>query len=36
MWLGQKGREAVSPETFRKIFIFGMLALGLNMARGLL
>jgi uncharacterized membrane protein YfcA len=36
MWLGQKGREAASPETFRKIFVFGMLALGLNMARGLL
>ena len=36
VWLGQKGREAASPETFRKIFIFGMLALGLNMARGLL
>jgi uncharacterized membrane protein YfcA len=36
VWLGQKGREAVSPETFRRIFIFGMLALGLNMARALL
>ena len=36
VWLGQKGRNAASPETFRKIFIFGMLALGLNMARGLL
>lgn len=36
VWLGQKGREAASPETFRRIFIFGMLALGLNMARGLL
>jgi uncharacterized membrane protein YfcA len=36
MWLGQKGREAASPETFRKVFVFGMLALGLNMARGLL
>jgi uncharacterized membrane protein YfcA len=36
VWLGQKGREAVSPETFRRIFILGMLALGLNMARGLL
>jgi uncharacterized membrane protein YfcA len=36
VWLGQKGREAASPETFRKIFIFGMLALGLNMARALL
>ena len=36
VWLGQKAREAVSPETFRRIFIFGMLALGLNMARTLL
>jgi uncharacterized membrane protein YfcA len=36
MWLGQKGREAVSAETFRRIFIFAMLALGLNMARALL
>jgi uncharacterized protein len=36
VWLGQKSREAVSPETFRRIFIFGMLALGLNMARALL
>ena len=36
MWLGQKGREAASPEMFRRVFVFGMLALGLNMARGLL
>jgi uncharacterized membrane protein YfcA len=36
VWLGQKYRHAASPETFRKIFIFGMLALGLNMARTLL
>jgi uncharacterized protein len=36
VWLGQKGREAVSAETFRRIFIFAMLALGLNMARALL
>ena len=36
VWLGQKYRHAASPETFRKIFIFGMLALGLNMARALL
>jgi uncharacterized protein len=36
MWLGQKARHRASPETFRRIFIFGMLALGLNMARSLL
>ncbi len=36
VWLGQKIRHAASPETFRKIFLFGMLGLGLNMAYGLL
>jgi uncharacterized membrane protein YfcA len=36
VWLGQKYRHAASPETFRRIFIVGMLALGLNMARTLL
>lgn len=36
VWIGQKARHAASPETFRKIFLFGMLALGLHMARGLL
>ncbi len=36
VWLGQKVRHAASPETFRKIFLYGMLALGLHMARGLL
>ncbi|MDP2331609.1 MAG: sulfite exporter TauE/SafE family protein [Reyranella sp.] len=36
VWIGQKVRHAASPETFRKIFLFGMLALGLHMARGLL
>jgi uncharacterized protein len=36
VWIGQKLRHAASPETFRKIFLFGMLALGLHMARGLL
>ena len=36
VWIGQKVRNAASPETFRKIFLFGMLALGLHMARGLL
>jgi uncharacterized membrane protein YfcA len=36
VWLGQKGRHAASPETFRRIFIVSMLGLGLNMARALL
>ena len=36
VWIGQKVRHAASPETFRKIFLYGMLALGLHMARGLL
>ena len=36
VWLGQKGRHSASPETFRRIFIVGMLGLGLNMARALL
>ncbi len=36
VWIGQKVRRAASPETFRKIFLYGMLALGLHMARGLL
>jgi uncharacterized membrane protein YfcA len=36
VWIGQKLRHAASPETFRKIFLAGMLALGLHMALGLL
>jgi uncharacterized protein len=36
VWLGQKIRRRVSPEMFRKVFLYGMLALGLHMARGLL
>ena len=36
VWIGQKVRHAASPEAFRKIFLYGMLALGLHMARGLL
>lgn len=36
VWLGQKARNTVSPETFRRIFLFGMLAVGLHMARSLL
>jgi uncharacterized protein len=35
VWIGQKVRHAAAPETFRKIFLYGMLALGLNMAHDL-
>jgi len=36
VWLGQHARRRLSAETFRKIFIFGMLAIGLHLARSLL
>lgn len=36
VWLGQKARRRLPPETFRKIFIFGMLAVGVHLGRGLL
>jgi uncharacterized protein len=36
LWIGQKARQAVSAETFRRIFLIGMFAVGLHMARGLL
>lgn len=36
VWLGQRARRRLSPQTFRKIFIFGMLLVGLHLARGLL
>ena len=36
VWLGQKARHAVSPETFRRIFLAGMLVVGLQMASRLL
>jgi uncharacterized membrane protein YfcA len=36
VWLGQKARQAVSAETFRRIFLIGMFGIGLQMARGLL
>jgi uncharacterized membrane protein YfcA len=36
VWLGQKARQAVSAETFRRIFLIGMFGIGLHMARGLL
>jgi len=36
VWLGQHARRKLSPETFRKVFIFGMMAVGLHLARALL
>lgn len=36
VWLGQKARRRLSPETFRRIFIFGMLGVGVHLATGLL
>jgi len=36
VWIGQKARHAVSPETFRRIFLIGMFAVGLQMAWALL
>jgi uncharacterized membrane protein YfcA len=36
VWLGQKARRRLSPETFRRIFILGMLLVGLHLARALL
>jgi len=36
VWLGQHARRRLSPETFRRIFIFGMLGVGLHLARALL
>ena len=36
VWLGQKIRHALSPEMFRRIFLFAMLAIGLHMAHALL
>ena len=36
VWLGQHARRRLSAETFRKIFISGMLAIGLHLARSLL
>jgi uncharacterized membrane protein YfcA len=36
VWLGQHARRRLSAETFRRIFIFGMLGVGLQLARGLL
>ncbi|CAN5809874.1 sulfite exporter TauE/SafE family protein [soil metagenome] len=36
VWVGQKARQAVSPETFRRIFLIGMFLVGLQMASALL
>jgi len=36
VWLGQKSRNALSPEMFRRVFLIGLLGIGLHMARGLL
>jgi uncharacterized membrane protein YfcA len=36
VWLGQKARRRLSPEMFRRIFIFGMLAVGVRLATSLL
>ena len=36
VWIGQHARRRLSAETFRRIFIFGMLGVGLQLARGLL
>jgi uncharacterized protein len=36
VWLGNKIRHALSAETFRRIFLVALLAIGLHMARSLL
>jgi hypothetical protein len=36
VWIGQRTRSAVTPAMFRRIFLFGMFAIGLQMATGLL
>jgi uncharacterized membrane protein YfcA len=36
VWIGQRARRRLRPETFRRVFIFGMLGIGLHLARGLL
>ncbi len=36
VWLGQKARRRLAPQTFRKIFLLGMLAIGLHLGSGLL
>jgi uncharacterized membrane protein YfcA len=36
VWLGQAARRRLSPETFRRFFIFGMLGVGLHLAHSLM
>ncbi len=36
VWLGQHARRRLSPQTFRRAFIFGMFGVGLHLARALL
>ena len=36
VWLGQRARRRLSPQTFRKVFLVGMLLVGLHLARALL
>lgn len=36
VWLGQRARRRLSPQTFRKIFLLGMLGVGLHLGSGLL
>ena len=36
VWIGQAAQRRLSAEMFRKAFIFGMLGIGLHMARSLL
>ncbi|UYN93604.1 MAG: sulfite exporter TauE/SafE family protein [Enhydrobacter sp.] len=36
VWLGQKLRRRFSPEMFRRVFLFGLLAIGLHMSTRLL
>jgi len=36
VWIGQRARQAVSAETFRRAFLIGMFVVGLQLARSLL
>lgn len=36
VWIGQKSRTSLSPEMFRRVFLVGLLGIGLHMSRGLL
>ncbi len=35
VWLGQRARRRLSPQAFRKIFLLGMMAIGLHLVRSL-